>query len=77
MFSVAKAFRTPTRRFAVGATVSADDVAGPAPIDRLVALGHLVPLPPPNHALVEPALPLVDDAYLGDVVGADADQPTA
>lgn len=77
LFTVAKAFRTPTRRFAAGATVTAADVAGAAPVDRLVALGHLAPLSVPDSDPVEPGPLVADDPHPDDAVGAVGDQPSA
>ena len=49
--TVVKGFTTPSRRFAVGQTVTAADIDGPVDFDRWVDLGHIdVPKPPPAKA---------------------------
>jgi hypothetical protein len=49
-FTVAKPFRTPTHRLAVGAAVTADEIDGPLSADDWVALGYLIPPAPAEDA---------------------------
>ncbi|CAO3445734.1 hypothetical protein [Azospirillum argentinense] len=47
--TVVKGFTTPSRRFAVGQTVTPQDIDGPVPFDRWVELEHIA-LPKPAKA---------------------------
>lgn len=54
-YIVKEGFHTPSRRFVPGQAVSADDLAGPVPVDTWVQRGRIAPAAPEPVEPVEAA----------------------
>ncbi len=68
--TVIRAFKTPTRRFAVGQSVTEQDVAGPVPFGDWVAKGFIQPPVAPEPAAEPTILTVAGDDH-GFDPGAD------